>query len=106
MDGLLLCGGFVAFDEFAVLELRACSDQGYEVGSFAVASGVISGDMTGTLSGLGVSTDAVIDIDGRVCRPVTELRFVASASYAAVASGDLACSGDPALTGTLASAKQ
>ncbi|MHB1165763.1 MAG: hypothetical protein ACYC3K_11115 [Candidatus Nanopelagicales bacterium] len=54
----------------------------------------------------GVSTDAVISIDGRVCRPVPELRFIASASGQAVAGGDMVCSGDPALTGTLAAAKQ
>lgn len=74
--------------------------------SFAVAYGVISGDITGTLNGLGVSTDAVMSVDGRVCRPVTDVRFVASASGLAVANGDMVCSGDPALTGALAATKQ
>lgn len=74
--------------------------------SFAVAYGAISGDVTGTLNGLGVSTDAVITIDGRACRPVSELLFVASASGPAVVSGDMTCSGEPALTGTFDAAKQ
>ncbi|MDP1878938.1 MAG: hypothetical protein Q8M17_15425 [Actinomycetota bacterium] len=74
--------------------------------AFTVAYGVISGDVTGTLNGLGVSTDAAITIDGRACRPVSVLRFVASVSGQAVASGDMVCSGDPALTGTFDAAKQ
>jgi hypothetical protein len=74
--------------------------------SFEVEYGEITGDMTGTLSGLGVSTDAVISVDGRVCRPVTEVRFVASASGQAVAGGDMVCTGVPALTGTLQATKQ